>query len=113
MNGPQVTTEEVEELLAQMTEMGADNAAIQAVKDAHHTDDHFEIYEQNWPVIQWFSEVQDLFVYCNGWCRGLDVQAVQADASLAKRVFTTEDYKGLRLLAKHVAQERNDRLLKK
>lgn len=113
MNGPQTSSEEVEELIAQMQEMGADNDAIQTIKHAHQTDDHFEVYEQNWPVIQWFSEVHDLFVYCNGWCRGLDVQAVQSDASLANREFTTEDYIGLRLLAKHVAKERNDRLPKK
>ncbi|MFS1704483.1 hypothetical protein [Alteromonas sp. AMM-1] len=113
MNGPQVTTEEVEELIAQMQEMQASSAEIDAIRQCHSTDDHFEVLEQNWPVIKWFADVQDLFVYCNGWCRGLDVSAVEADAKLAAREFTAEDYKGLRLLAKHVANERNNRLQKK
>lgn len=68
---------------------------------------HCEIYEENWRAVEWFLEVDDLFVVSNGVLIGLDINAIQADATMSGRTYTPEDYKKLRILGRAAAAEVN------
>ncbi|QSX32455.1 hypothetical protein JYB87_11825 [Shewanella avicenniae] len=64
---------------------------------------HCEIYQENWKAIEWFLDVDDLFIVSNGVLLGLDVKAIQADATMSGRTYTPEDYIKLRTIGRAAA----------
>ena len=90
------------ETLNEMELFGAPSALIEELKK----DQHIEILPVNWPVVCWFVEVCDLFKYraIDGMCLGLDLLQIESEARLSERVFKKEDFAGLRVMSRGIAQ---------
>ena len=40
------------------------------------SDERYEVLEENWPIVEWFIETEDLYLWNQKVCLGLDVKAV-------------------------------------
>lgn len=69
------------------------------------SDERYEVLEENWPIVEWFIETEDLYLWNQNVCLGLDVKAVRDDAFMSGREFTSEQYKGLRIMGRTFADE--------
>lgn len=88
-----------------MQELGADSTTI-AQHTAHlDPDDTFEVWPPLWEVIQWFVATDDLYRWHNGFCLGLDLVQLQAEAALTGRQFTPEQFEDLRFISHIFADE--------
>lgn len=68
---------------------------------------HFEVLEANWPALEWFLEVDDLFKTDQCVVIGLDVLAIKADAEMSGRQISPEVYTKLRILGRVATAELN------
>lgn len=95
-----------------MRAAGATEEQIAATCNHAQQQSTFEVLEANWPALQWFLEVDDLFRYEGGVCLGLDVLAIQANAQMSGQEVVPADYKKLRLLGQMAASELNKKIKK-
>lgn len=68
---------------------------------------HIEVLEANWPALEWFLQVDDLFRTDQGVVIGLDVLAIKADAEMSGRQISPELYNKLRILGRVATAELN------
>jgi hypothetical protein len=95
-----------------MRELGATDEQIDKQMSQLRPDDDCEVLDENWPVVEWFLSVDDLFRFDGPVCLGLDVNAIYADASMAGRKIKKQHYKGLRIIGRAAANALNKRLEK-
>lgn len=68
---------------------------------------HFDVLEANWPALEWFLDVDDLFKTDQGVVIGLDVLAIKADAEMAGREIDPQLYAKLRIMGRIATAEIN------
>lgn len=61
-----------------------------------------ELLPENEAAFYWFLDVDDLWVYSEGFRISLDIQAALADAQLSGREYKKQDYHKLRVLSRQV-----------
>lgn len=71
-------------------------------QDDDFQDRTLELLPENQTAFYWFLDVDDLWVYSEGFRVALDIQAVMADATATDRKFKKSDYRRLRILSRHV-----------
>jgi hypothetical protein len=59
------------------------------------------------PIVKWFLDVDDLFIFDGPVCLGLDVKAIQADAQMAGRKIKKAHYQGLRIIGRVACEQLN------
>lgn len=95
-----------------MQSLGASDEQIANYLGTMKPDDNFEVLEENWPIVKWFLETDDLYWFNGPICMGLNVQAVKDDADMAGRDYTPQQYKGLRLMGRVFSDEITQKLMK-
>lgn len=75
------------------------------IKEHLQQDDDFqdrtlELLPENQTAFYWFLDVDDLWVFSEGFRVALDIRAVLADAEATERDFDKEDYVKLRVLSR-------------
>ncbi|MBU2979005.1 hypothetical protein [Alteromonas sp. C1M14] len=70
--------------------------------DDEFKDRTLELLPENQAAFYWFLDVDDLWIYSEGYRVALDVRAVLADAEATQRHFTKQDYMKLRLIGRNV-----------
>jgi hypothetical protein len=109
VSGPLITNEETASIIEQMVDMGADQAQIDAFKATTVPDECLVLLE-NRSAVSWFLDVSDFLNFsANGVALGIDVKAVQADADMSGKSFSSSDYNKLRNLGRYVCNELNKR----
>jgi len=88
-----------------MREMGAPQERIDLELARYDSDDDFEVLPENWPVLEWFLQVDDLFIYNGHVCMGLDILAIKADAEMQGKTVNPDHYIGLRQLGRYATNE--------
>ena len=78
---------------------------IEEITSGMQSDELFPVLPENWPIVEWFMETEDLYVWNGNVCLGLDVKAIRDDASMSGRQFSSEQYKGLRIMGRTFAEE--------
>ena len=88
-----------------------DEAQIKAVlqEDDDFKDRVLELLPENQKAFYWFLDVDDLWVYTEGFRVALDIPAVMADAQAVSRDYSKIDYQKLRVLSRHVVATLNER----
>jgi hypothetical protein len=89
-----------------MRELGATAEQVKQFVNAT-TPKHMEVLESNWPALEWFFDISDLFKWQEGVCLGLDITAVKADVELSQRSTTPENYAKLREIGRIVTSYYN------
>ena len=110
-NGPSITDDEILGIIEQMKSMGAQPAQIQAFKSAN-TPDECLVLKENHAAVEWFLDVDDLFVQESGIMIGLNVNAIKADAEMRNYKIIPEDYNKLRMIGRVAASTLNARHIK-
>lgn len=87
-----------------MQELGL-SSHVEELNQVMRSDEHYPVLEENWPIVEWFIDTEDLYLWNQNVCLGLDVKAVRDDAFMSGREFTSQQYKGLRLMARTFADE--------
>ena len=88
-----------------------DEAQIKAVlqEDEDFQDRVLELLPENQTAFYWFLDIDDLWVYTEGFRVALDIPAVMADAHATGRKYSKLDYQKLRVLSRHVVSTLNER----
>jgi hypothetical protein len=95
-----------------MRELGATDEQINQQMAHFSASDDCEVLLENWPIVQWFLSVDDLFKFDGPVCLGLDVNAVYVDSKMTKRRIKKQHYEGLRVIGRAAAARLNERLEK-
>jgi len=82
--------------------MGASSKQIAKELQQHQTQE-IELLAGSEAIFNWFVQTDDLYVFTQGWCIGLDVVAIKTDAELSGRKFCKSDYRLLRVMGKAAA----------
>ncbi|EJL6724395.1 DUF1799 domain-containing protein [Vibrio alginolyticus] len=80
---------------------------VQDVKDAH--DEPIEIWEEHLEVVQWWISIPGFLKFNGTACLGMDVLAVKADMELSDSTYSPEQYQKLKVIARTLAEELNQR----
>lgn len=107
-----MTPEDESELRAEYAAFGWDAAQIDKLIN-EETPDDFEVLEENWQALIWFSDVSDLMKFNGHAYAGLDIIAVKYDAEMSEREYTATDYNKLKQLGRFAAIELNKQIMKK
>lgn len=67
-------------------------------------------WEEHHSAIEWWCQVAELMRWQGRICEGLDIVAVKADAEMAERKYSKDDYLRLRLIANTVTHIFNEQL---
>ncbi len=71
--------------------------------------DEIALWPENWDVMMWWLSIPSFLKWNMGYCMGMDVLAVQADAQMSGRDIKSDDYQKLKLIARVVTEELNGR----
>jgi len=91
--------------------MSAFNASEKQIRAeiARLQQDEIELFDDCFELFKWFVEVDDLFLFDQGFCLGADVKAIKAEAYMSERAFTKEDFILLRQMGKAAAAALNEK----
>jgi hypothetical protein len=77
------------------------------VTELEPADEAIPLWVENWPAIEWWLSIPGFLKFNQQVCLGMDVIAVKADAELAGRDTTPEQYQQLKVIARTIAEELN------
>ncbi|PCI62047.1 MAG: hypothetical protein COB35_05030 [Gammaproteobacteria bacterium] len=91
-----------------MTAFNASEKQISA-EIARLQQDEIALFDDCFALFNWFVEIDDLFLFDQGFCLGLDVKALQAEAQMSNRSIEKEDFRLLRQMGKAAAAALNEK----
>jgi hypothetical protein len=67
------------------------------------------LMDENLAAVEWWMSIPSFLRWNNGVCLGMDVVSVQADLALSDRESEPENYQKLKLIARVITEELNQR----
>ncbi|WP_243033013.1 hypothetical protein [Vibrio cincinnatiensis] len=90
-------------------EWQAEKALWGLESDDEEEEELIPIWDENWDVVMWWLSIPSFLKWNFNRCVGMDVMAVKADAEMSSREINPADYQKLKVIARTVTEEFNER----